>query len=160
MGFVLTAEHGLRGIHEGTSIVVYGTANPGSQTIEFVVDGAHRGSFDAPASLPEGSLGGAVYHQRLYTSPTLAAGQHTLVVTSGAGDGVHVFLDYFVFTPSPAATSTGLVYIVDDTSTQIQYDDWSSTPTVQDTMLTAHTSTKQGAKVTFSFEGAFEFVFL
>ncbi|ESK82009.1 hypothetical protein Moror_8415 [Moniliophthora roreri MCA 2997] len=89
---------------EGKSISVYGTLSGNQSTVNpidlFVLDGG------APVTFAPGLNGTWLYHQRLYSSPTLRDGPHTLVMNRTV-DNSDVFIDYFDITPSdPNATTS------------------------------------------------------
>ncbi|KAJ7648028.1 hypothetical protein FB45DRAFT_705686, partial [Roridomyces roridus] len=61
---------------EGTSIAVYGTADPGEPTMSFVLDHGVPFVFNATSLSSRNT-----HHQLLFASDTLTDGQHTLVLT-------------------------------------------------------------------------------
>ncbi|KAI3616502.1 hypothetical protein WG66_011654 [Moniliophthora roreri] len=89
---------------EGKSISVYGTLSGNQSTVNpidlFVLDGG------APVTFAPGLNGTWLHHQRLYSSPMLKDGPHTLVMNHTV-DNSDVFIDYFDITPSdPNATTS------------------------------------------------------
>jgi hypothetical protein len=132
-----------------------------------VVDDTFTSTFTPP-----GDLAANVYHDALWTSPTLNNGSHTLVITQttaqavgGAFSEVHavkiaerrvlvIFLDYLMYN----STSQWVVgpYFLDDRDARIQYTPaWRKFPSDLDFDNTSQASTSAGDSFSLQFEGVF-----
>ncbi|KAJ7791442.1 hypothetical protein B0H14DRAFT_3500397 [Mycena olivaceomarginata] len=140
-----------KSFNEGTSITVYGTVapiNPPESSLTFVVDDTFTSTFTPP-----GDLAANVYHDALWTSPTLNNGSHTLVITQTTAQAVGViFLDYLMYN----STSQWVVgpYFLDDRDARIQYTPaWRKFPSDLDFDNTSQASTSAGDSFSLQFEG-------
>ncbi|KAF7341651.1 hypothetical protein MSAN_02063100 [Mycena sanguinolenta] len=135
---------------EGTSIGVYATVaavNPPDATVVFVVDNSISGTYTPP-----GNMTSDIHHQELWTSPTLADGTHTLVITqTQAQQAGVIFFDYFLLNTSSTAVKA---YFVDDTDERIQYSaGWNQFASEADFGHSLHGSSAAGDSFSFQFEG-------
>ncbi|PSR71006.1 hypothetical protein PHLCEN_2v13110 [Hermanssonia centrifuga] len=76
----------------GTNVEVYGTIG-GAAVSTYALDLSPPSTFTAP------NTSATVYQQRLFQSPTLQDGSHTLVITV-ISQGPFFWLDYLLYTPS------------------------------------------------------------
>lgn len=79
-------------LQTGTSVAVYGTVGLDSPTSAYLLDGG------SPSLYAPGKSNTMVYQHLFYQSPTLANGEHTLLITD-AGSGM-LWIDYLSYTPS------------------------------------------------------------
>ncbi|KAJ7873398.1 hypothetical protein B0H13DRAFT_2280114 [Mycena leptocephala] len=141
----------------GTSISVFGTlAGPSSNgrtRWNFDIDGIESGLYDAPPASPR------IQNQHFWTSPDLDATSHTLTITVDQDTLINpnrtIFLDYFVYTPSPTSAA-GKTILFDDSDDSISYSPqgWQSlenTPIFLES--TQHVSESAGSWIALTFEG-------
>ncbi|KAJ7479743.1 hypothetical protein FB451DRAFT_1365463 [Mycena latifolia] len=134
----------------GTSITVYASvsAQRPAASLSFAVDESITGSYTSAANLDVG-----LYHEALWTSPTLSDGTHTLVITQTAAQSTGViYLDYLLYDTTSAAVST---YFIDDRDSRITYTPaWTKFDgTANDFQHTSQKSTNQGDSLSLRFEG-------
>jgi hypothetical protein len=90
----------------GTSVAVFGTitslsVSPINPASTYRIDGSEHATF---SPTEDNSIH---YRQQFFSSPPLASGSHTLVITFNVNDG-YLFLDYIQFTPSSNTSPTTL----------------------------------------------------
>ncbi|KAJ7892538.1 hypothetical protein B0H14DRAFT_3126095 [Mycena olivaceomarginata] len=133
----------------GTSVTVYGSvsSNPSSASLGFLVDNSLTGSYTPTPS------GTGLFHQALWTSPTLSDSSHTLVITqtTAQASGV-IFLDYIQYNTSLGAGGT--TYFIDDRDPRIIYTPaWRQFGSENDFQHTSSESTNPGDSFSLEFEG-------
>lgn len=134
----------------GTSVSVYGSVGPGNGAkMGFSIDQFPIILYIAPA------VSAPMFHQALWTSPTLPDGTHTLTITQNSTDPTNViFLDYLIYTTESTA---GKTLFIDDNDVRVQYSaGWSASS--QDNRYfqqTLHASQVAGCWVSFTFEGLY-----
>ncbi|KAJ7199982.1 hypothetical protein GGX14DRAFT_467175 [Mycena pura] len=136
----------------GSSITVYGSvaANPAPASLGFVIDGSTTGSYSPPSS-----TGSALYHEALWTSPTMTEGSHTLVITQTAAQPSHgpIYLDYIMY--QTTSSSPGAMLFIDDRDPRISYTPaWRPFGSQNDFQHTSSESTSPGDSFSFQFEGS------
>ncbi|KAF8064018.1 hypothetical protein FPV67DRAFT_1782385 [Lyophyllum atratum] len=100
----------------GSSIAVYGTITEtrpgfGARLSTYTIDGAN------PVVFRPSPAANVLYKQLFFQSPTLGDGQHTLVVTAGAGD-LPLWLDFFQVNSSSSTPTTSFSSIIAPASSQ------------------------------------------
>ncbi|KAJ7676356.1 hypothetical protein B0H17DRAFT_1207342 [Mycena rosella] len=97
-------------------------------------------------------MSAGLYHEALWTSPTMSEGTHQLVITQiVAQSGGVLYLDYLTYDTTSAAGP----YFIDDSDSRITYTPaWTKFDATQnDFQHTSQESTSQGDSLTFEFEG-------
>ncbi|KAJ7079558.1 hypothetical protein B0H15DRAFT_497727 [Mycena belliarum] len=138
----------------GTSISVVGSFDANTScTGSFSLD-ANLTTFVSPV------LPAPLNHQSIWSSAPLTDGPHTLAYTvsscsSSNTDLGYVWFDYILYTPSPNASTDGLVYFLDDNDPRISYSgDWTvEKDNAEDFGLGSHGGT-QGCSFQLEFEGS------
>lgn len=143
-----------RTIPTGSSITVYASVAPNSPaaSMSFVVDNSMKGSYTSAANLATG-----LFHEALWTSPSMNEGTHTLVITqTGAAASGVIYLDYFLY--DTTSTSVGS-YFLDDRDQSITYTPaWRQfSETANDFQHTSSESTSPGDSFSLQFEGVCNF---
>ncbi|KAJ7766036.1 hypothetical protein B0H16DRAFT_384854 [Mycena metata] len=136
----------------GTQVTVFGTVaakNPPDAALSFAVDKTTTGTFTPPNNMTSD-----VHHTTLWTSPVLASGTHTLVLTQTTAQAACViYLDYLMYkTPS----NTVGPYLVDDNDPAIKYTpaaSWGTGGAEYDFLHTTHGSNAAGASFSYTFQG-------
>lgn len=92
----------------GTGIAVFGTAVPQNSNLTPFILCTIDDATGVNITLPQPAT--KLFKQAFYTSPPLADGTHTLLVTAGGLDGAtHKFwFDYLAYTPGAASTSSSV----------------------------------------------------
>ncbi|KAJ7777508.1 hypothetical protein DFH07DRAFT_951152 [Mycena maculata] len=122
------------------------------------------GSFTLDANtttfVSPGDLHAPLYHQTIWSSAPLPDGPHTLTYTfsscSSSSSNVpgYVWFDYILYTPSSNASTTGLLYFLDDNDSRINYSgNWTvETNNDEDFGLGSHGG-HPGSSFQLQFEG-------
>jgi hypothetical protein len=124
------------------------SSNPSNASLGFLVDNSLTGSYTPTPS------GTGLFHQALWTSPTLSDSSHTLVITqtTAQASGV-IFLDYIQYNTSLGAGGT--TYFIDDRDPRIIYTPaWRQFGSENDFQHTSSESTNPGDSFSLEFEGA------
>ncbi|KAJ7679742.1 hypothetical protein B0H17DRAFT_986855 [Mycena rosella] len=135
----------------GSSVTVYGSVaakNPAEASLNFVIDNSVTGSYTPSDSLDEG-----LFHEALWTSPSMSEGTHTLVITqTRAADEGQIYLDYMLYTT--ASDDSGGPYFIDDRDSRITYTPaWRQFGSENDFQHTSQESTSTGDSFSLTFEG-------
>ncbi|KAJ6602829.1 hypothetical protein DFH09DRAFT_1019948 [Mycena vulgaris] len=135
----------------GTSVTVYASVeahHADTATMSFTVDNSPAGSYTSPSNLGDG-----LYHEALWTSPTMSEGTHTLVITQTvAQSGGRIYLDYLTYETTSVSVGS---YFVDDRDPSITYTpEWRKFDQTQnDFQHTSQESTSAGDSFSIKFEG-------
>ncbi|KAJ6585658.1 hypothetical protein B0H19DRAFT_1016738 [Mycena capillaripes] len=136
----------------GTSVIVYGTV--GARTaphasMNFLLDNSITGSYTPPNDMDSD-----IHHEPLWTSPSIANGSHTLVITQTATQSQpagEIYLDYLMY--NTTSTSVG-AYFIDDRDARIKYTGgWRLFGSDPDFQHTSQGSSSTGDSFSLEFEG-------
>jgi len=133
-------------------VTVFGTVaanNPPDAALSFAVDKPTTGTFTPPNNMTSD-----VHHTTLWTSPVLASGTHTLVLTQTTAQAACViYLDYLMY---KTTSNTVGPYFVDDNNPAIKYTpaaSWGTGGAEYDFLHTTHGSNAAGASFSYTFQG-------
>lgn len=132
-------------VFNGTGVAVFGTIEPtdGNPTSTYVIDGSI-----IPSTFTANSTSTPLYQQLFYKSPTLQAGQHTLVVTS-TGDPIFS-IDFISYSkpadPSLTTMATPSNSAVAMSSTSVPVPAVTATVTVSVPLASATTGSTSGLR--------------
>jgi hypothetical protein len=162
--FVPQLSHPTHEFELGTSISVFArvaaNGNNATNLFNFVIDGTILDSEIVQTNQFER------FHEKVYTSPTLADGPHNMVITLTTTSG-DVFLDYMIYEVSPntpIGSSSRLLVL--DTNGQLTYSQgWNSGVVLRPGLEkgavslndTVQGAADLGATVAFNFTGAYVF---
>ncbi|KAJ7453801.1 hypothetical protein FB451DRAFT_665272 [Mycena latifolia] len=147
-------------VFNGTSISVFSMVgrNPNvTTTLSFAIDGKFVNSTAVQADSEEH------FHRRLFSSPTLEDGSHTLEITLSDITSSDVFLDYLIYEASPNCPLSDSVRLLAlDTSPHLSYSQgWSAGVTLRPGLVegavslndSVESAQELGATVALNFTG-------